>query len=233
MLFGECWIESVDADSACPLSCAACEAEVSASMDPDVSEGLRRLQDYTRQAAGQVKGLLDHNNLPTDLQLHRYMRELVKALGILLRGAPEGLRREVAKPFEGVWDFQDNSPLATPLKVEHLVFVLESLESLLLAGREVMGEVAVREINYDARRLIARTPLAKVRDLTLNAQLIRGVEVHFSMRLAEDRSHHIFAWWFRYGDRNVHETVLYWDEHFEYGDSDDMSDGEDEEDSAM
>ncbi|CAJ1345566.1 unnamed protein product [Effrenium voratum] len=187
--------------------------------------GLRRLQSYTSQAAAQVKSLLDSNNLPTDLQLHSYMRELVKALDRLTSGAPEPLRRAVARPFEAVWNFQENKAIPTmPLKVEHLVYVLESLESLLLAGHEVMGEIAVREINYDARRLIAGMPLHKALALCKCSQLIRGVEVNFAMRLAPDGSHHILSWWFRYADRNVHETVLYWDEHFEYG-SDEMEVG--------
>lgn len=184
--------------------------------------GLRRLQDYVRQVAAQVKSLLVQNNLPTDLQLHCYMRELVKALARLTAGAPEPLRRAVAQPFEAVWDFQENKPLNSQLKVDHLVYVLEFLESLLLAGHEIMGEIAVREINSDARRLIARTPLAKAAGLLREGHLIRGVEVQFAMRLSQDSSHHIVSWWFRYGDRNIHETVLYWDEDFEYGSDDEM-----------
>eukprot|EP00913_Durusdinium_trenchii_P006591 g6191.t3 len=74
-------------------------------------EGLRCLQDYVRQAATQVKSLLVQNNLPTDLQLHCYMRELVKALVKLTTGAPDALRRAVARPFDAVgsvWDFQEH-----------------------------------------------------------------------------------------------------------------------------
>eukprot|EP00434_Breviolum_minutum_P030452 symbB.v1.2.026930.t1/scaffold2698.1/size85437/6 len=184
-------------------------------MDPSEPGGLRRLQDYIRQAAAQVKALLVQNNLPTDLQLHCYMRELVKALSGLTAGAPEALCRAVAQPFDTIWDFQENKPLSAQVKVDHLVYVLESLESFLLAGNEIMGEIAVREINSDARRLIARTPLGKTAGLLRDGHLIRGVEVQFAMRLSQDASHHIFAWWFRYGDRNIHETVLYWDEDFE------------------
>ncbi|CAK0834196.1 unnamed protein product [Prorocentrum cordatum] len=121
---------------------------------------MQALQDYTRHAARQVKGLLDRNNLPTDLQLHRYMKELTKAISGLTAGAPEGLRREVARPFEGLWDFHANAALpAVQLRVEHLVHVLGRLEALLLAGSEVMSEVAVREINQDVRHLISKTPL--------------------------------------------------------------------------
>ncbi|CAK9022172.1 Chaperone protein dnaK2 (HSP70-2) (Heat shock 70 kDa protein 2) (Heat shock protein 70-2) [Durusdinium trenchii] len=148
------------------------------------------------------------------------------ALVKLTTGAPDALRRAVARPFDAVgsvWDFQENRPLSVPLKVEHLVYVLECLESLLLAGHEVMGEIAVREINFDARRLIARTPLAKAPNLLREGHLIRGVEVHFAMRLAPDASHHIFSWWFRFGDRNIHESVLYWDEDFEYGSDEEMA----------
>lgn len=134
----------------------------------------QQLQDYTRQAAVQVKGLLDKNNLPTDLQLHRYMRELVRHLELLITEAPQGLRREVARPFGGLWDFEGNTALrSVPLRVEHLVYVLGELQALLNAGQEVMREVAVREIGQEVRRLIASTPFWRV-DRELLRRFERG-----------------------------------------------------------
>merc|ERR1712048_1245947 len=48
-----------------------------------------------------------------------------------------------------------------------------------------------------------------------------GVEVYITLDLAPDGSHHVAAWRFRHGDRDVSESVLYWDEHFDYGGSSD------------
>lgn len=199
------------------------------------------LREYTRQAVAQVKSLLDRNDLPTDLQLHRYMKELVKALSKLTADAPESLRREVARPFAGLWDFEGNMAVwATSLRVEHLVYVLQELEALVLAGREVMGEVAIREINHDVRHILSHSSFARLeREFVKNASsplLVRGVEVHLSLELSPDRNFHQFSWWFQHGDREVRESVFFWDEEFDYGmpgdedDSDEEMTGVDSED---
>eukprot|EP00929_Paragymnodinium_shiwhaense_P033398 TRINITY_DN18345_c0_g1_i4.p2 TRINITY_DN18345_c0_g1~~TRINITY_DN18345_c0_g1_i4.p2 ORF type:complete len:122 (-),score=41.05 TRINITY_DN18345_c0_g1_i4:256-621(-) len=117
---------------------------------------MEQLQDYMRQAVAQVRGLLKSNDLPTDLQLHRYMKQLVKALvGLSAEADDDGLQREIRRPFEGLWDFDRNAALwDSPLKVEHLVYILGELERLVLAGHELMREVAVREIHHDIRHLL-------------------------------------------------------------------------------
>lgn len=194
---------------------------------------MQPLQDYTRQASAQVKSLLAQNNLPTDLQLHRYMRELVRHLNSLTASAPPGLRREVERPFDGLWDFSQNTPLwSTPLRVDHLIYVLKHLEVLLLAGREVMGEVAIREINHDVRHLLHTTPFSRIqRDLVRRegGLLVRGVRVQLTLDLAPDGTHHICAWEFRHGEREVRESVLYWDENFDYGPSSEEDPSSEEE----
>mmetsp|Transcript_25926 Transcript_25926/g.47485 ORF Transcript_25926/g.47485 Transcript_25926/m.47485 type:complete len:274 (+) Transcript_25926:103-924(+) len=194
---------------------------------------MEHLREYTRQAVTQVKGLLDRNDLPTDLQLHRYMKELVKALAKLTADAPESLRREVSRPFAGLWDFEKNTAVwATSLRVEHLVYVLQELEALVLAGREVMGEVAIREINHDIRHILAHSTFRQLeREFGGKADslvLVRGVEVHLSLELSPDRNFHRFSWWFRHGDREVQESSFFWDEDFDYGMPGDEDDSDEE-----
>ena len=45
------------------------------------------------------------------------------------------------------------------------------------------------------------------------------------IELAPDRSHHQVSWRFHRGDRDVRDSVLYWDEHFDYGGSSDGDSG--------
>mmetsp|Transcript_108258 Transcript_108258/g.345198 ORF Transcript_108258/g.345198 Transcript_108258/m.345198 type:complete len:205 (-) Transcript_108258:74-688(-) len=197
---------------------------------------MQQLQDYTRQASAQVKGLLARNNLPTDLQLHRYMHEFVRHLTALTAGAPPALRRELERPFDGLWDFPRNAALwSTPLRVDHLVYVLKQLEELLLTGHEVMGEVAIREIHHEVRQLIHKTPFSRINQDIARPEglLIRGVRVHVTLELASDRSHHRCSWKFQRGVREVQESILYWDEHFDYGSSSDGEGSSDEEDAPM
>lgn len=193
---------------------------------------MERLQEYVRSSTAQVRGLVRQKNDPTDLQLHRYVCELVRVLSEITAGAPAGLQREVRRPFEGFWDFQRNVALhETKLRVHHLTYVLEQLEGLLLTGREVFGEVAVREISHDARQLLAKTPFAQLKQdlLQPSGVLIRGVRVRFSFALDPKLSHHTCSWSFQHSGREVSESVLYWDEHFVYGRSTGESDDDDDD----
>lgn len=194
---------------------------------------MQRLQDYVRKSCAQVRGLVRRNDLPTDLQLHRYTCELARVLSEITASAPEGLQREVRRPFEGFWDLERNAPLkATKLRVDHLLYVLEQLEDLLLTGRDPSAEVAVREISHDARQLLAKTPFGQIQQdlLRPSGVLIRGVRVKFTFALDDKFSHHNCTWSFKHAGREVSESVLYWDEHFVYGRSDGHSDDDDDMD---
>lgn len=194
---------------------------------------MQRLQEYVRSSIAQVQGLLKRKDMPTDLQLHRYVCELVRVLSELSAGAPEGLRREVSRPFAGFWDFQHNAPLrTTKLTVHHLVYVLGQLEELLLKTPEVSTEVAVREINQEARTLLAKTPFDNIKQALLKPEgvLIRGVRVRYAFTLDEKQSHHTCTWSFHCAGRDVSESVLYWDEHFDYGRSHSDSGASDDDD---
>jgi len=163
------------------------------------------------------------------VQLHRYIHEVVRVIHKLSAGAPEPLCRELARCFDGVWDCVANAPLkGTTLSVAHLLFALQRLEALLLTGHSVSGVVAVREISSGIRQLIARTPFARIQQdlLRPGGVLVRGVQVNVAFSLAADSSHHTFSWSFRHGDREVEESVFYWDEHFDYGGSSCSDDAE-------
>merc|ERR1712232_1255381 len=108
-------------------------------------------------------------------------------------------------------------------------YVLKELELLVLSGAGIMGEVAVREINHDVRALTAKTAWALIEKelLRKGPVLIRGVEVNISLELSPNGDYHQFSWSFWHAGRGVQESVLYWDENFDYGPSEDSGSDDD------
>jgi len=92
-----------------------------------MSKALASTCAYIATVTQEVRGRLSAGKVPTPEQLSGYVKQVVDQLKKLTNGAPRHIQEQMAKPWEGLYDFANNRSLR-PLTGEAFLGILEALE---------------------------------------------------------------------------------------------------------
>ncbi|CAK0835445.1 unnamed protein product, partial [Prorocentrum cordatum] len=103
----------------------------SSSRSGSMATGSKALQStcaYIEKVAGEVRGRVQQNKVPSPDQLASYVKQVVDQLQKLTKGAPQSIKDRMSGPWGGLYDFAGNRPLK-PMTVHQFLEVLEALEA--------------------------------------------------------------------------------------------------------
>lgn len=93
---------------------------------------MENLRKYTSQVIEQTGKLLVSGSVPSQEQLTKYITQVVLQLHKLIANAPTHVKQTLMRPFEGLWQFEENKPVpGVYLTGDYFLQVMHQIDFLM------------------------------------------------------------------------------------------------------